>query len=355
MAKRRFGAVICLLCFCLCFMTQYVAAASTTEAREPIVTDKDCTLTISYAFDGMPFPEQGVSLYKIADVSENFQYTLTSAFAASELILNGIQTNGEWTVIRSTLEAHILANDIEPSRTATTDELGLAYFTGLKPGLYLASAVTVPLDNGTCFFDSALIALPGLGEDGLWQYNVAVSAKPEYLPDIQPDEELQFRVVKLWKGDEGRSDRPKNVKVEIYRNGVRYETVTLSEENHWSYSWKAQDDGSSWKVIERSVPKGYTMTVEQREAVFVVTNTRIPDDPDKPKPPSETGDSMNIMLYATLMYVSGTMLIILAIVGKRKRHEETNSGFEISDFLDCWNLFACDCRNWAACMAMGHS
>ena len=141
MAKRRFGAVICLLCFCLCFMSQYVFAASTTEATEPIVTDRECTLTIFYGFDGTAFSGQTVSLYKIADVSENFQYTLTSTFAASGLMLNGIQTNGEWNIIRSTLESHIFANDIAPSMVATTDEFGLAQFTGLLPGLYLASAL----------------------------------------------------------------------------------------------------------------------------------------------------------------------------------------------------------------------
>lgn len=322
MAKRRIGTVIALLCFCLCFMTQYVTAASTTEARESIVTDNDCTLSIFYGYDGSPFQNQPVSLYKVADVSENFQYTLTPAFAASDLILNGIQTNGEWNVIRSTLEAYILANDVAPSVVATTDEFGLAYFTGLKPGLYFASAVTVVLDQGTCSFESALVALPGLAKNGLWQYQVAVSAKPEYLPDVQPDGEVQLRVVKLWKGDEGRSDRPQSIQVEIYRNGVGYETVTLSEENHWSYSWTGDD--ANWKVIERNVPKGYIMTVEKRQTVFVVTNTYVPDEPGKPKPPAETGDSMNIMLYAGLMYLSGTMLIILGIVGKRKRNEETN-------------------------------
>lgn len=323
MAKRRIGAVICLLCFCLCFIPQYVAAASTTEAREPIVTDKECTLTIFYGFDGTAFSDQTVSLYKIADVSENFQYTLTSTFAASGLILNGIQTNGEWNIIRSTLESYIFANDIAPSMVTTTDEFGLAQFTGLLPGLYLASAVTVTMDKGKCCFDSALVALPGLGETGLWQYQVAVAAKPEYLPDIQPDEEVQLRVVKLWKGDEGRTDRPQSIEVEIFRDGAHYETVTLSEENHWSYTWTAKND-ADWKVFERNVPNGYTMIVQQRDTAFVVTNTRNSDDPGNPKPPSETGDSMNIPLYTGLMYVSGAMLIILGIAGKRKRHEETN-------------------------------
>ena len=320
MAARRLGIIVFLLCFCLRLMPQYAYAASTTEAKEPIATDKECTLTICYSYGEKVFPDQIVKLYKVADVSANFQYTLTSSFAASGLILNGVQSNGEWKVIRSTLEAYILANNIAPTLTTTTDELGQACFTQLTPGLYLASAMSVVQDDLTCFFDSALTALPGLGTDGLWQYRVAVAAKPEILPPTEPDEEIQFKVLKLWKGDEGRTDRPQNIEVEIFRDGVRIETVVLSEDNHWSYSWTVMADGASWKAVEQNVPSGYTMTLEQRENTFVLTNARS----DQPKPlPPQTGDTSNILLYTVLMYVSGTMLIILGIVGKRKLYEET--------------------------------
>lgn len=317
MAERRLRIIAFLLCLCLLPCT--ALAASTTEAKEPIDTDQECSLTIRYAYEEMIFADKTVTLYKVADVSEDFQYTLTQPFASSGLILNGVQTNGEWNVIRSTLEAHIMGNDIPPVATAITNESGQACFFGLKPGLYLAWAVTEVQEETIYFFNSALIALPGLGTDGMWQYHVEVAAKPVALPPVEPDEEIQLKVVKLWRGDDGRTDRPKSIDVEIFRDGVSCEIVTLSEENHWSYSWTTEDEGASWKVVERNIPKGYTMTVEQRDTSFVLTNTR----QDQPTPPpSETGDTTNIMLYTVLMYVSGTMLIILGIVGKRKRHEE---------------------------------
>lgn len=316
MAERRLRIIAFLLFLCMLPCT--VLAASTTDAQEPISTTSECSLTISYSYQETAFAGQTVMLYQIADVSADFQYMLTGPFMSSDLVLNGVQTQGEWNVIRSTLEAHIMANELSPTATATTDEFGQACFVGLKPGLYLASAVTVVQEELTCFFDSALVALPGLGEDGLWQYQVKVSAKPMILPPLEPDEEIRMKVVKLWRGDEGRTDRPKAITVEIFRDGVSYETVALSDDNNWSYSWTAKDDGASWKVVERNIPDGYTMTVEQRNASFVLTNTR-QSPPDLP--PSETGDTMNVMLYTVLMYISGTMLIILGIIGKRKRHE----------------------------------
>ena len=314
MAQRRMGIMALLLCICLCFASVHVWAASTTDAKEPIDTQQPCTLTIRYGYDGTAFAGVSVRLYRIAEVSANFQYTLTAPFAASGLILNGVQTNGEWNVIRSTLETLILADGIEAYAVTTTDEAGQACVEGLPAGMYLAMVDPIHEDSGDYLFDSALIALPGLGTDGLWQYQVAVSAKAELLPPIEPDEELQMKILKLWKGDEGQSSRPDSVQVEIYRDNVLYNTVTLSAENGWSYTWTVRKDGARWHVVERNVPAGYIMTVEERGSSFLVTNTV--DDPSI-RPP-QTGDTANIMLYIVLMIVSGSMLIIVGITGKRK-------------------------------------
>ena len=304
-----------LLCFCLCLVPGHVQAASTEDAKEPIAPQQTCTLTLCYSYDGTAFADVPVRLYRIAEVSADFQYTLTTPFAPSGLILNGIRTNGEWNVIRSTLETLILADGIEPDATATTDEAGLASFRDLPTGLYLALVDPIHLDALHCIFDSALIALPGLGEDGLWQYEVAVKAKGEALPPIEPDEELQLKVLKLWKGDEGQSTRPDAIQVEIFRDNTLYETVTLSADTGWSYTWTVKNDGASWHVVERNTPDGYTMTVEDRGNSFLITNTF--DGP--PIRPPQTGDTANILLYIVLMSISGSMLIILGITGKRKR------------------------------------
>ena len=315
MAKRRVAVIVFLLCLCLSWLPCYAQAASTADAKEPISPDKDCSLTIAYRYDGQSFSNHPVRLYKIADVSADFQYTLTAPFANSGLILNGVRSVSEWNVIRSTLETHILTYDVDADLTGVTDQDGQVCFQALKPGLYLAITEQVIQHDWIYAFDSALVALPGLGADGLWQYEVAVTSKSKAIPRAETDEEIEFKVLKLWKGDKGRSDRPQSIEVEIFRDGVSYQTVILSEENHWTFSWLAKDDGATWKVVERNVPTGYTMMVEERETSFVLTNTRPPDKPDIP----QTGDTSNIMLYFVLMNVSGIMLIILGIAGKRKR------------------------------------
>ena len=322
MAKRRMGVILLLLCFCLCLAPGRALAASTEDALEPIAPERPCRLTLSYACEGTAFSGLSVQLYRIAAVSADFQYTLTDAFQASGLILNGVRTTGEWNVIRTTLEAYILANAVAPDHQASTDDAGQVCFSSLTPGLYLALPEIGEQGDLRCAFTPALVALPGLGEDGLWQYAVTAAAKYQLLPPPDPEdpETLQLKVLKLWKGDEGQGKRPESVEVEIFRNGIFQEAVTLSKANNWAYTWTAPDDGSDWMIVERNIPQGYTMSLEKRETTFLVTNTWIPEAPeDPPVEPPQTGDTANVLLYTILMYASGTIFLLLGIAGRRKR------------------------------------
>ena len=345
------GIIGLLLCFCLYLMPCHAQAVSTADAVEPIFTARECTLTISYVYEGNALSGAEVKLYKIADVSADFRYTLAESFLSSALILNGIQSDAEWNTIRTTLESYILANGVAETTSAVTDQAGQASFEALRPGLYLA-VPKAARNSLRCTFDSALISLPGLRADGRWEYEVSVAAKFEVLPPAptppgptpEPENEKQLKVLKLWKGDEGQENRPASVEVEIYKDGTSYQKVVLSEENNWSFRWTVKDDGAEWMVVERNVPAGYTVTVDEHGGAFILTNTWVPEDSpaeepsDKPPeledvPPGETpkddktdvpetGDTPHIMLFTVLMYASGMLLIILGVTGKRREHEE---------------------------------
>ena len=314
MAKRRIGIIAFLLC-CVCLMPLcVVGAVSTTDATNQISTQEECTLTIYYGYNGTHFSNVTVKLYKIANVSADFQYELAEQFTDTSLVLNGIRTTEEWNVIRSTLEAHITADGIEPDAILETDQNGRVCFESLETGLYLAISGKISQDDLHYDCDSVLVSLPNLNSDGVWNYRVDVSAKAELLPPADPDDELEFKVLKLWKDDKESLERPNSFEVEIFRDGVSYETITLSESNYWSYSWTTKDDGADWMVVERNIPDGYTMTLEQRGTTFVLTNTSSSEDLDVPK----TGDTSNILLYVILMFISGSMLVVLGLTGKRK-------------------------------------
>ena len=124
MAKRRMGIIGLLIYVCLCLIPCNAHAASTADAKEMIQPERPCTITVSYVYNGTAFSDLSVKLYKIADVSADFQYTPTTRFQSTGLRLNGVQSAGEWNVIRSTLEAHIIANAIVANDTAATDRTG---------------------------------------------------------------------------------------------------------------------------------------------------------------------------------------------------------------------------------------
>lgn len=317
MKNKNIPLIVFLVFFCFHLISLGVFAASTEDAAEPIIIENECSLTISYRYGETSFKDVEVKLYRIAEVSEELLYTLTEPFEPTGLIINGINSTSEWNVVRSTLEAHIVADNVEPSAVLSTDENGLVCFEHLKTGMYLATVGQVTQDELVCRFETVLVSLPDLDRNGSWNYQVSVNAKAEAMPPVEPDEVIELKVLKLWRGDDGRNDRPKTIEVEIFRDGLSVETVFLSEDVNWSYSWTAKDDGAVWSVVERNVPEGYAMTVESRQNSFVLTNTRITPTPDDPTKPPQMGETVNVMLYVLLMVVSGALLIALGVTRKR--------------------------------------
>ncbi|MBR4860603.1 MAG: Cna B-type domain-containing protein [Firmicutes bacterium] len=359
MAERRMAIIRCLLCLCLCFcmLTGQGLAASKVWAAESVSPQNPCTITLIYAHDGAAVSGASVKLYRIADMTAGYRYVLTSVFSASGLQLNGIASAGEWDVISSTLESYILSKGISADYTAFADQNGVVSFQNLTQGLYLAQGGRTAQGGLIYTFESALISVPGRGDDGGLQYQVTAVPKSQVsLPpgpdDPPPEEEVEYKILKLWKGDAEKNERPASIEVELFCDGELCETVVVSEKNQWSFTLKAKE-GSIWTAAERNIPEGYTVTVGERENTIILTNTLIPKDPiedpsdENPENPDDitdvpsgdtpgdsadstdegtfdpkTGDTSNVLLYIIMMYVSGSILILLGIAGKRKKYED---------------------------------
>lgn len=316
--KKRILALLWVLAL-LMALSGTAMAASTTQATEPIQVTKDCELTVTYRSSVTAFAGKTVRLYQVAAVSRDFQYTYTGDFAACALPLNGVTSQAEWNVLRSTLEAHIIANDPAPVATAETDRDGQVVFTGLEPGLYFIPAMRFSFGGSRYAFTSMLAALPELNEaDGSWNYSVSAAPKYQVTTPSSPSEpeDTDYRVIKLWKGDSAAS-RPESVTMELFRDGEAFTTVLLSAENGWTYAW-SDDTGSDWTVAERQTSAGYVPSVEVRDNTFIVTNTgSAPGTPGSSNSPY-TGDSTPVGLYTMLLCISGLVLVILGVTGRRK-------------------------------------
>lgn len=313
--KRVFSKAIYTVLLILLFLPTAVLptyAISTADAKEAVDTSRACSLQLTYSAGGGAASGKTVKLYKVAELSKDFKYTLCGVFAKYPISMSGVVAQSEWNGIASALNAYIVADNIKPTKTATTNSAGVASFSGLSCGMYLASSVSMQLTDTAYTFGSFLISVPNLNEDGTWNYQV--SAFPKSVSGSPSFSEADYKVIKAWNDEGNRDKRTKSVSIEIYKNGTLYKKETLNSANNWSFSWSAVDDGSVWTVAERNVPKGYTVSIYNTDNTFSVVNTYRGDDP-------VTGDGIDIMLYIILMCASGAAMLAIGIIGRKRKTE----------------------------------
>ena len=168
-------------------------------------------------------------------------------------------------------------------------------------------------------------------EEAISGYSTVINGydvKNSYTPG-----KTSVQVTKVWK-DKNNKDgkRPEKVKIKLLANGeeVPGKTLILSKLNNWTGTFtrlpqKKNGVKVDYNVKEEPVGNGYkSVLTGNAKAGFVVTNSKKlkPAGPsggeDNGKNP-KTGDNMNIALYASLLAISGVMLLILRRVMKRKK------------------------------------
>ena len=127
----------------------------------------------------------------------------------------------------------------------------------------------------------------GQDEDEEWEYHVEAICKHDEASEPPSDDTVRRKVLKLWDDSGNRDQRPAYVRVQLLRNGRVVDTVRLSEDNNWQYTWNDLDADARWQVVEDQVPDGYTVSIDREGITFVITNTYPPEEPDRPPRPDE--------------------------------------------------------------------
>lgn len=329
--KKKIFFLFLIICLSLTPFASYADnEINENIANEPVDLNAKCSIILELNHRGVIFEDEPVELYKVANISNNYIFTLTEEFEATGVTLNGAITKGEWNIIRSTIDSYIVSENILPMKVDFTDENGKIVFDNLEPGMYFTSSVRTARNNIGYRFDSVLSSLPNL-KDGLPVYDVEVKTKPER--DNPPKEKIRYRVSKLWKDEKFEKLRPENIEIEIFKNKELQETVVLNAENNWFYSWEAEDDGSEWMISENIASDKYVVLVEKRDTTFVLINQykdeTSSDDNTKPEVPgdtdSDTGDSFNVSFYVVVMSLSGIALVLISIIGNKIYNKNDNN------------------------------
>ena len=244
-----------------------VSAANTEDASSPIDTWRKCSVNIVYSFEDEKYSGLTAELFQIASADSEAHFTPIGKFADYPIKVNGIASQSEWDTLASTASSYITANNIKPSYTSVTNSNGMASFSNLPCGLYLAGKVLHDDGNTSVVFSPFIIALPNLDEKGTWTYSSDVYTKG--VRSIKSSDRVKLHVVKEWM-DYGEN-RPDSVDVGIYCNGELTGSVKLNAKNNWSYEWDA-DASCEWTVAEKRVPRGYDVVIEQSGTTFYIIN-----------------------------------------------------------------------------------
>ena len=329
LSKRVLSCLLCLICVLALFPVRAFAAGA-------IDPNRDVTLTIEYKHNKVPVANVPFDLYYVASIDAYAEFTLAGDFQKYPVAVNGL-TSGAWRTLAETLAAYVARDQLKPLDSGKTNTQGVLSFpnqqSSLKPGLYLVIGRKLIQDGYTYTTEPFLVSLPDLDQKSdVWTYDVVTAPKHTRTenPPTPSDETVERRVLKVWKEDDRRS-RPGDVIIQLLKDGVVYDTVTLNAANNWRYTWeklpKYNSDGSKivWSVVEKELDN-YTVSVTQEGITFVVTNTGdYPDIPDQPTPenPGPKLPQTGVLWWPVPVLAAVGLVFLVAgtLFLKKKEHE----------------------------------
>ena len=245
-----------------------------------------------------------LTIYKVADAREKDH----------NLVFEYVKELEGCPVSLEDLESATVSSEIEkciPSDMTgivkVTDSDGSVKYEDLDLGLYLVKQTNKV--EGFSKIDSFLVMIPKV-IDNKWVYDVEATPKTDIIRVINID------VKKVWNTSTSNTNHtiniPKSITVELLLNDEVIDTITLSKENDWKYTWVDLEKSDMYTVREKNVPKGYTVTYQKEDNSFIVTNT---------SSLVQTGQMLWIVL---LVLMIGVLFVIISLVYDKVSHEQNS-------------------------------
>lgn len=300
----------------------------TVFAAGSIDRNRDVKLTISYQDDNTPIVGAAFDIYLVASVDENGELSTVDPFRQFNVDIRG-KNDEAWKTLAATLEGYVLRDKLVPTDSGETDANGALRFpTGnerLTPGLYLVLGSRHTQDGFRYDAMPFMTMLPTQDtENNEWVYDVLVEPKFEASALPETPSTITRKVLKVWDDANDKKNRPKEVVVQLLRDGTVYDTVTLNEENNWRHTWSDLDDSNTWTVVEEAC-EGYQVKLEQDGITFVVTNTRSSKPPAGTTPTEPKLPQTGQLWWPVPLLLMGGLLFILVGLFCRKRKENGNT------------------------------
>ena len=188
--------------------------------------------------------------------------------------------------------------NIEPLQSKLTNNEGQVKFEDLDLGLYLVKQTNEI--KGYSSIEEFLVNIPQ-DIDNKWVYDI------EALPKTDITRLMDIIVEKKWNVIDNENT-PNYVTIELLKNNLVIDTVTLNKDNNWTHTWKQIEESDEYSVKEINIPKEYTPTYRQEGNKFIVTNT---------KTLVQTGQNT---LIIELLIIIGLGLITIGIIYDKRNH-----------------------------------
>lgn len=310
--KRITCQVLSLLCALMLLPANVFAA-------EAIDTGKDVTLTIEYRHEGKGIPDAEFLIYQAGTVDAYGKITLIAPFASYPVSTEGLTKEG-WNALALTLAGYVQRDKLPALDSGKTSADGKLKFPSsssvvMKPGLYLVIGKSCTVDHYVYAASPFMAFLPGDdAANNTWKYDMTVTAKYE-----RQEEKISRKVLKIWD-DKGYEDkRAKEISVQLLRDGQVYETVTLTKDNGWRYTWNDLPARYTWTIAEKELT-GYTVKVGQEGITYTIKNTYIPPKtpPEEPGKPPRIPTTGQLWWPVPLFGIAGLIFLLTGIL-RRKR------------------------------------
>lgn len=297
-----------------------------TLAAGSIDLSRGVQLTVSYVAEDTPLSGGEFAVYPVAtrDASGGLRVTEEFAPYVDEI---PDSDSAAWKTLASTLEGYVLRDRIDPADSGITNRYGSVTFPSdgktMTAGLYLVVGQRLVL--GGVRYDAMpfLALLPARDENGDWDYKAVANAKyiASEIPENPEADTVSRKVLKVWDDDGHEQSRPKEVVMQLLRNGTVYDTVVLNADNNWRYTWENLSGEDTWLVVEKET-ENYTAAVTRADTTFVVTNTYHDDStgtnkPTTDKPSSSLPQTGQLWWPVPVLVCVGLLFVVIGFARRR--------------------------------------
>lgn len=258
-SKINFGAIVCLIGMLMLILSAAFIPAKTASAVDNCSVTLECVVN-KEALSGVEW-----KAYRIGSRNPYGGFVLEGDFAKYPVTLDDMSSTAIADVAY-TLETYALKDNLKPDAKGKTNSKGSLTFDNLRTGIYLLSSDNFSTKDYKYQSQPAIIELGGFEEN-----NVTVKPKFTVTPIPKP-QKVTYSVRKVWINDSTENTRPTSISVELYKDGALNKTVVLNSSNGWYYEWES-DKNSTWRVLESSIPFGYTVNYSVSSTEYLIQNT----------------------------------------------------------------------------------